>query len=389
MKSLRNLILGRAGIVLAGTLMILTALVAAGIAARLMLRNDHRTTANLRHGSQAFYLAASGIEWAKSELLSFTGITPKPADRSVSFNNGRFSVFFVSELSVSPLSAQFVVRSLGVLNSDSHALQARLTKSYDLSDSALGLRGNIQMVQFSGTDVTISGVDHDPVSGQPTGITTARPAVSTDSQSTSDLVRAQTAGLPLGSLQSDSDTSPVASSNQLTAATLGQLADQLCAVPGAITLSIPVSGTLALVNQSWGSTATPQIHCVDGVSGPGDGVALSGDSSGAGILIVRNAELILNGAFRWDGLIIVTGSEVSLNAGASSNTNIFGAILLNETGDPAPGAAALDIEGSFRSAFSSSALNRAASLIPNSELGALHAILPSSIWQDYWRSVSP
>lgn len=389
MKSLRNLILGRAGIVLAGTLMILTALVAAGIAARLMLRNDHRTTANLRHGSQAFYLAASGIEWAKSELLSFTGITPKPADRSVSFNNGRFSVFFVSELSVSPLSAQFVVRSLGVLNSDSHALQARLTKSYDLSDSALGLRGNIQMVQFSGTDVTISGVDHDPVSGQPTGITTARPAVSTDSQSLSDLVRAQTAGLPLGSLQSDSDTSPVESSNQLTAATLGQLADQLCAVPGAITLSIPVSGTLALVNQSWGSTATPQIRCVDGVSGPGDGVALSGDSSGAGILIVRNAELTLNGAFRWDGLIIVTGSEVSLNAGASSNTNIFGAILLNETGDPAPGAAALDIEGSFRSAFSSSALNRAASLIPNSELGALHAILPSSIWQDYWRSVSP
>ncbi|HET9916676.1 MAG TPA: hypothetical protein VFQ89_06170 [Candidatus Binatia bacterium] len=264
-----------------------------------------------------------------------------------------------------------------------------MTKSYDLSDSALGLRGNIQMVQFSGTDVTISGVDHDPVSGQPTGITTARPAVSTDSQSLSDLVRAQTAGLPLGSLQSDSDTSPVASSNQLTAATIGQLADQLCAVPGTITLSIPVSGTLALVNQSWGSTATPQIRCVDGVSGPGDGVALSGDSSGAGILIVRNAEMILNGAFRWDGLIIVTGSEVSLKAGASSNTNIFGAILLNETGDPAPGAAALDIEGSFRSAFSSSALNRAAGLIPNSELGALHAILPSSIWQDYWRSVSP
>lgn len=389
MKSLRNLILGRAGIVLAGTLMILTALVAAGIAARLMLRNDHRTTANLRHGSQAFYLAASGIEWAKSDLLSFTGITPKPADRSVSFNNGRFSVFFVSELSVSPLSAQFVVRSLGVLNGDSHALQARLTKSYDLSDSALGLRGNIQVVQFSGTDVTISGVDHDPASGQPTGITTARPAVSTDSQSLSDLVRAQTAGLPLGSLQSDSETSPVALSSHLPAATLSQLADRLCAAPGAVTLSIPVSGSLALVNQSWGSTATPQIRCVDGVSGPGDGVAFSGDSSGAGILIVRNAEMILNGAFRWDGLIIVTGSEISLKAGVSSDTNVFGAILLNETGDPAPGAAALDIEGSFRSAFSSSALNRAAGLIPIIELVALQASLPSSIWQDYWRSVSP
>jgi len=389
MKSLRNLILGRTGIVLAGTLMILTALVAAGIAARLMLRNDHRTTANLRHGSQAFYLAASGIEWGKSELLSFTGLTPKPADRSVSFHNGRFSVFFVSALSVSPLSAQFVVRSLGVLNSDSHALQARLTKSYDLSDSAIGLRGNIQAVQFSGTVVTISGVDHDPASGQPTGVTTARPAVSTDSQSLSDLVRAQAAGLPLGTLQSDSDTSPVASSTHLTAATISQLADQLCAAPGAVTLSIPVSGTLALVNQSWGSTATPQLRCVDGMPGAGDGMALSGDSRGAGILIVRNAELILDGSFRWDGLIIITGSEVSLKAGTSSNTNIFGAILVNETGNPALGTATLDIQGSFQSAFSNSALNGAAGLIPLNELGALYTSLPSSIWQDYWRSVSP
>lgn len=388
MKSLRNLILGQSGIALAGSLMILAALVVAGVAARLMLQNDHRTVANLRHSLQAFYLAASGIEWGKSELLSFPGLTP-PADRSVSFNNGRFSVFFVSALSVSPLSGQFVVRSLGVLNSDSHALQARLTKSYDLSDSALGLRGNVQAIQLSGTAVTISGVDHDPVSGQPTGISTARPAVSTDSQSLSDLVWTQAASLPLGSLQSDSDTSPVASSSHLTAATLSQLADQLCAVPGAVTLSTQVSGTLALVNQSWGSTTMPQIRCVDGVSGAFDGVALSGDSSGAGILIVRNAEMILNGAFRWDGLIIVTGSEVSLKVGASSNTNIFGAILLNETGDPAIGMATLDIQGSFRSAFSSSALNRAAGLIPPSDLSALYARLTPSIRQDYWRSVSP
>jgi hypothetical protein len=118
-------------------------------------------------------------------------------------------------------------------------------------------------------------------------------------------------------------------------------------------------------------------------------MALSGDSSGAGILIVRNAELILDGSFRWEGLIIVTGSEVSLKTGTSSNTNIFGAILLNETGNPALGTATLDIQGSFQSAFSSSALNRAAGLIPLNELGALYASLPSSIWQDYWRTVSP
>jgi hypothetical protein len=389
MKSLRNLIFGQSGIALAGSLMILSALVVAGVAARLMLQNDHRTAANLRHGSQAFYLAASGIEWGKSELLSFTGLMPAPADRSVNFNNGRFSVFFTSASSVSPLSARFVVRSLGILDSDSHTVQAGLSKSYDLSDSAIGLRGNIQAVNLAGTAVAISGLDHDPASGQPTGATSTRPAVSTDSQALSDSVRAQTGSLPPGTLQSDPNTAPVALSSHLSAATLSKLADQLCAAPGTVTLSLPASGMLALVSQSWGSPTTPQIRCVDGVPGAGDGVTFSGDSSGAGIIIIRNADMILNGAFRWEGLIIVTGSEVSLKASSSSNTNIFGAIILNETGNPALGTPALDIQGSFRSVFSRSALNRAAGLIAVSELGALYSSLPASIWQDYWRSVSP
>ena len=194
---------------------------------------------------------------------------------------------------------------------------------------------------------------------------------------------------PLGSLQSDSGAPAVAPSSHLTSATLSQLADQLCAAPGAVTLTIPSSGTLTLASQSWGTPTTPQLRCIDGLSGTGDGVTLSGDSTGAGILIVRNADLILNGAFRWEGLIIVTGSEVGLKAGASSSTNIFGSIILNETGNPALGAATLDLQGSFRSIFSRSALNRAAGVIPISELGAVYASLPASIRQDYWRSVSP
>jgi len=369
--------------------MILAALAVAGVAARVMLQNDHRTAANLRHGSQAFYLAASGIEWSKSELLSIIGLTPTPADRSMSFTNGRFSVFFVSALNVGPLSARFVVRSLGVLNSDSHTLQAGLTKIYDLSDSALGLRGDIQTVDFSGTAIAISGVDHDPASGQPTGATGVRPAISTDSQIVSDLVRAQTSSLPIGSLQSDPGAPAVAASSHLTAATISQLADQLCGAPGSITLSTPVSGTLALTNQSWGSPTTPQLRCVEGVSGNGNGVTLTGDSNGAGILIVRNADLILNGTFRWEGLILVTGSAVRLKTGASSTTNIFGSILVVENGKPALGAATLDIQGIFRSAFSRSALNGAAGLLSSSQLRGLYASLPSSIRQDYWRSVSP
>ena len=384
-----NLILSQSGIVLAGSLMILAALVVAGVAARLMLQNDHRTVGNLRHGSQVFYLAASGIEWGKSQLLATTGLTPAPSDQSVSFNNGRFSVAFLPLLSVGPLSAQFVVRSLGVLNKDSHALQAGLTKGYDLGDSALGLRGNIEAVAFSGAAIAISGVDHDPISGQPTGATAVRPAVSTDSLSMSDMVRTQTESLPAGSLQSDSGQSMVAPSSYLTGTTLNQLADQLCAAPGSVNVSIPGSGTLNLANQSWGTRTTPQLRCVDGIPGAGDSVTLSGDTNGAGILIVRNADMILTGTFRWEGLIIVSGSEVSLKATMSSSTAIFGSIMVSEAGNPAMGAIALDLQGSFRSAFSRTALNAAAGLIPGGNLGALYASLPAYLTQNYWRSVNP
>jgi Tfp pilus assembly protein PilX len=390
MKSLRKFgKLNQRGIVLAGSLMILAALTVAGVAARLMLRNDHRTVANLRHGSQAFYLAVSGIEWGKRQLIASPGLTVVPSDQSVSFNNGTFSVSFSSALSVGPLSAKVTVHSIGVVKSDSNALQAGLTNRYELSDSAIGMRGNIRAVNFSGTAVALSGVDHDPASSQPTGVSAFRPAISTDSQPTGDLLRAQTASLPSGSLQSDSGGSPIVMSGYLTAATLAQLTDQLCAAPGAVTASIPSPGTLNLANQSWGTRTIPQLRCVDGISGATDSVTLSGDSGGVGILIVRNAAMILSGTFRWEGLIVLSGSEVSLQTIASSNTVIYGSVVVSETGNPGVEVRALDVQGAFKTAFSRTALNRAAGLISGSTLNALYTSLPASLTQDYWRSVTP
>ncbi|MGZ8531305.1 MAG: hypothetical protein ACXW6J_11900, partial [Candidatus Binatia bacterium] len=112
-------------------------------------------------------------------------------------------------------------------------------------------------------------------------------------------------------------------------------------------------------------------------------------SAGAGILVVRNADIILSGAMRWEGLILVTGNEVSLKAEVSSTTNIFGSVMINETATPSLGALALDIQGSFRASYSRLAQSRVAGLIPSSEFAALHASLPASIKQDYWRSESP
>lgn len=389
MNNSRRLLGNQTGFVLAGSLVILAALAVAGVAARVMLRNDHRTAANLRFGSQAFYLAASGVEWSKNQALATSGLTPAPAGGTIYFTSGSFAVSFPSTLSTGPLSAQLVVQSVGLLGANTHSLQARLTKYYDLGDSALGLRGNVRAVSFTGTGIAISGVDYNSTSGQPVAGAKGRQALSTDTQSLSDLVGTQSAALPTGSLQSGSSAAAVGPSSHLGSTSVSQLADQLCAAPGAVTQAIPVTGALALANQSWGTLAAPQIRCIDGVSGASAGVTLSGISSGAGMLIVRNADLILSGTLRWDGLIIVTGSEVGLRSLAGSTTTVFGSILVNETGNPSPSAAALEVNGSFRASFSRSGLNAAATLIPSSQLTGLYASLPASIKQDYWRSVTP
>jgi len=111
--------------------------------------------------------------------------------------------------------------------------------------------------------------------------------------------------------------------------------------------------------------------------------------SGAGILIVRNADLILTGALRWEGMVIVIGGEIGLKVTGPSSKEILGGVILNESGTPGINKAILDIQGSFQLLFSRQTLSQAATLIPTSILNQTCASLPALITQNYWRSVTP
>jgi Tfp pilus assembly protein PilX len=354
----------QSGLVLVSSLVILSALLIAGVGARMMLQNDHRTSANLRGGTEAFYLAVSGLEWSKSEIVSTSNFPPAPNDRSMNFSSGNFSVSFISPAIIGPLSAKVIVRSVGTVGVATHTLQAQLTKVYDLNDSAIGLRGNVTGAVLSGSSVRISGIDHDPTSGTAVPGATTRPAISTSSSLVQGLVEGAVANLPQGSVGSGGSVSPIAASPYLPVSAVSQLANDLCASPGALVSAIPAGGSLVVQNQIWGDQSTPQLRCIDGLAGSGDGLTMAGSNSGSGILIVTNADLILTGTLRWEGLIIVTGNNVSFRVSGSSGKNIFGALLLNETGSPASGFPAIDVQGSLELLFSRSALSRSAGLIP-------------------------
>ena len=378
------------GIVLMSALTILSVLLALGIGIRVMLKNDYQVVANLRGGTEAFYYSAAGIEWSKNEVASTAAFPPVPANQMKSFAAGAFAVSFLHPVLVGPLTARVAARSVGTIGPSSHVLEALLTKTYDLADGALALRGAAARVNISGSGLFISGTDHDPANGNPLTAAKSRSAISVSDSTMNDLVMGALGNPPpLGILDSANDVQAVALSDYLSGTAITQLANDLCAAPGALVHSVPSGGTLAFENQVWGSQATPQLHCIEGQLTGGDGASFTGNNSGVGILVVKNADLILNGGFHWDGLVIVSGQEVGLKVFGSSSKEVMGATLINETGAPGSATAIFDIQGNLRLLFSRQALRRASVLIPSVALSQAYTALPSYVLQDYWRTVTP
>jgi len=390
MKITDGLLRNSRGIVLMSALTILSVLLAVGIGIRVMLKTDYQVLANLRLGTEAFYYSAAGIEWSKNEIASAVAFPPVPANQMKPFAAGGFAVSFLPPVMVGPLTARVVARSVGTIGPSSHVLEALLTKNYDLADGALALRGAAARVNISGSGLLISGTDHDPANSNPLTAAKSRSAISVSDSTMNDLVMGALGNPPpVGILDSASGVQALALSDYLSGTAIAQLTNDLCAAPGASVHSVPSGGTLVFENQVWGSQAMPQLHCIEGQSTGGDGASFIGNNSGFGILIVENADLILNGGFHWEGLVIVSGQEVGLKVLGSSSKEVLGATLINETGAPGSGTAIFDVQGNLRLLFSRQALRRASVLIPSAALSQTYTALPSYVLQDYWRTITP
>ena len=378
------------GMVLYSSLLILSLLVAVGVGARVMLQSDFKLLANMRASMEAFYVAEAGIEWSKDEIRKNFSHPPIVPSRAQSFSSGNFSVSFLSPTAVTSLVARIVVRSTGAVGSSSQVVQAQVTKTYDLADGAISLRGSANRVNFAGNPLLISGVDYDPATGQAVAGSKARPAISVPDEILQGLVeQGLSENQQSGNVGSGGGTSAIAESDFIPASAVVRFADGLCSSAQAVTAFVPSDGMLLLAGQTWGTRTSPQLRCIEGLAGPGDSVNLGGGVTGAGILVVRNADLIVSGSLQWEGLIVVTGSNVSFKVTGGESKEIYGSLMVNETGTPGTGTAILDIQGSVRVLFSRPALNRVASLIPSSTLNATYSSLPSMISQEYWRTVTP
>jgi hypothetical protein len=188
----------------------------------------------------------------------------------------------------------------------------------------------------------------------------------------------------------DGSGSVIAASRYILASDVVRFASDLCAASNAVASSIPALGILSVASQTWGSRAGPQLRCVNGLPGSADSLVFGANAGGAGILVVRDAELVLTRDFRWEGWVIISGSDVGFRVAGSDNKDILGALIVHESGNgTGSGPGMVDIQGTLRVRFSRQALGLAGSLIPPATLSASYASLPFLLKQEYWRSLDP
>jgi hypothetical protein len=377
------------GLVLLSSLLILSLLIVVGAGARVMLQNDYRILANLRRSTEAFYIADAGIEWSKLQIARSVTHPPSPANHAQSFSSGTFEVTFQSPTVVTPLVAKVEVYSTGTAGRSNQVIRAQVTKQYDLADGAVGLRGNTGRVAFTGDAYLVSGRDHDPASGKPIAGSRSRHAISVPDDGLRQLVESALGGDPSPHVITDrSDALPIGQTDFISGPAIAALAAELCSAPHAVSTNVPAEGTLYIDSQTWGSRTSPQLTCIDGLPGPGDSVQLAG-VSGAGILVISNAEVVAHGSFHWEGWVIVTGNNVGFRVTGPAIKEIFGALIVNETDSPLTGVSLLDIQGSLKLLFSRPALHKAAELVPASVMVNTYSSLPFFVSQNFWRTVQP
>ncbi|MBI2153882.1 MAG: hypothetical protein HYU24_09275 [Candidatus Rokubacteria bacterium] len=133
------------------------------------------------------------------------------------------------------------------------------------------------------------------------------------------------------------------SNEQLTPQKIADFISQVKAQIGGNTIKVnpakPLvvnSGTSAdpSVPVNLGTVSKPTITYIQGTPDPTDrytSVALNGNTSGAGILILEDADMAISGTFRWDGIILITGKNVGVTFKQGSRAFIYGGLVVDET----------------------------------------------------------
>jgi hypothetical protein len=380
------------GLALIAALLMLASLTAIGTFAFSVTSVNEEIAGHLRASKQAFYLAEAGLEWGRQQVRASAVIPPLPPGATQTLGPGSYTVTFALMPPGLDFSYTLAIQSVGTVGNASKTLRTLVTKTYDLTDAAITIRGNEADSSFTGTSFTVDGRDYDHVTGALTGA--MQYGITVPSQALQPGVDNALASNQKDNVIGTGGTATTASigvSSWLPSSSVTTLADALCAAaPLAHQFTTPVNGTYSLSgDNTWGTRASPQINCVTGVGTPGNmSMDIYDNFSGVGVLIVRTADLVIHGAFHFEGLIIVTGAKVGFGLMGGGNKDVYGSILVNETDHDGASYKEDVLQGAANVRYSRSALNVARQLMPAAALTSIITTLPVSVQQLAWQEVN-
>jgi hypothetical protein len=111
----------------------------------------------------------------------------------------------------------------------------------------------------------------------------------------------------------------------------------------------------------WGTTAHPKTVYVRGAPPTGDvprpSLAVTGESTGTGVLIIEDGAMEISGNFTWNGPIILTGRAVAIRFRGAGHRSVYGGIIVNESDDGATTNLEGDLTGTTSILYSREALD--------------------------------
>jgi Tfp pilus assembly protein PilX len=385
------------GVALITALVILVLLTALGTYAINMTEIEETLAGNLKTSKQAFYLADAGIEWGRQQIVVSGLLPPVPADATQNLNAGSYTVRFRNPSPAGP-ALEYTVRveADGNMGTASKTLHAVVTKIFDLSDGAIAMRGKEADSAFTGNAFLVDGRDYNHLDDTLTSLPPQLGISVESSAREADVEGALTSSQwdRIKGLDGTTTAPSVGVSSSYSSSTITTLANELCnAAPSENRRSTPSNGTLTLNGTTtWGTRASPQIYCVDGVGTPGYpslDVDINGNFSGAGVLVVRNADLVAKGNFKFEGLIIVTGAQVGFSMVGGGQQDVYGSVMINKTEGDSTSWKELVLKGNASVKRSQSALAMARPLMPAASLASIIPGLPSSTQRVSWVEVNP
>lgn len=380
------------GFALPITLVIMTALLALTMSLLSLSAFEPQIAKNLSDAAQAGSAADSGLEWAFNTLAGtsnwntlLTGATASGVTMvsnspigTLSGARGTYTVILRNDTlasdtaltgvapdasSTSDANSVVIVTATGAAGAATKSRRVvvkRLTFPSGLFPGALSFPGVEAEVSFSGTSFDIDGngwkmngssLDTSCAAVYGIAVSATLPASNpgkNESVIQSSLTSTQKSHIK-GKQQSTSSAgtgnNTIAPDATLTPTYLQSFINQAKAMADiSLTSKAPsglsytsVGSTCATDPSSptcWGTASAPKIVYVKGDLDPTaafNALTVSGTSTGYGILIVEDGDLVINGGFTWYGPIIVSGSYTGVKFAGGGTQTVYGAVISNET----------------------------------------------------------